>query len=145
MTSKDVKTEILNGIFRTKDGLSSNELTELLNTLIEVARLEGKPASLDTLIQRVEGLKITKDVKYLASDKDIYNGAIEETVEILRSVPVIKAKALRKKGTGEWYEYDLNTDFYFTSELPTLYKSENDISSNTPADAELVTIEILLP
>ena len=41
MNSKDVKKEILDGIFRSKDGLSSNELTELLNTLIAVSKKEA--------------------------------------------------------------------------------------------------------
>ena len=124
MKSQDVKKEILNGIFRTKDGLSSNELTELLNTLIEVARLEGKPASLDTLIQRVEGLKITKDVKYLASDKDIYNGAIEETVEILRSVPVIRPTA--------YFQYETYTEIQVAN-------------ADLPDKFRLKDIQILLP
>jgi len=41
MTSKDVKKEILDGIFRSKDGLSSNELTELINTIIVVSKKEA--------------------------------------------------------------------------------------------------------
>jgi hypothetical protein len=147
MTSKDVKAEILNGIFRSKDGLSTNELTELLNTLIEVSKLEGQhtPPPMDEIIKRVEGL----EYKPPASDLELgFNCGCEIAIQILRSTPqenpTIKAKALKKKGTDEWYEYDPYRMSYIISDMPepdgTIIMSEDIL----PADAELVNITIIV-
>ena len=51
MKSQEIKCEILDGIFRSKDGLSTNELTELLNVLIAVAQREGMEGK-DLIINR---------------------------------------------------------------------------------------------
>lgn len=42
MKSQEIKREILDGLFRSKDGLSINEVTELLDVLIEVSKREAK-------------------------------------------------------------------------------------------------------
>ena len=72
------------------------------------------------------------------------------------SKTVIKAKALRKKGTDKWYQIDYvaldDGNFPFrTRRLPDLWHDEYRkdgigfvAESNLPSDAELIDIEIIV-
>ena len=94
------KQEILNWIFKSKDGASWNEVSEMLN----------------------EFEKICKDEDH-----------------------VIKAKALRKKGTDDTYIFDYGEGNWYYTNTPHPY--EGDVSEDIndgyfPSDADLVDIEI---
>jgi len=76
---------------------------------------------------------------------------LEDAIEILRSTPVIKAKALRKKGTGEWYHVNWGTErLEGGSKFPECFGLETDMADfvhdgiTVPADAELVNITIIV-
>lgn len=113
------KLEILNLIFKSKDGASWNEVSEMLN----------------------EFKKVCKD---------------EAIADHEASKTVIKAKALRKKGTDKWYQIDYvaldDGNFPFrTRRLPDLWHDEYRkdgigfvAESNLPSDAELIDIEIIV-
>ena len=106
----DKKLEILNWIFKSKDGASWNEVSEMLN----------------------EFERICKD-----------------------ETPVIKAKALRKKGTDKWYDciecesFDFDNDIIIATGwgFPngTLLSSALTFCNTAyplPPDSELVDLEI---
>ena len=95
----DKKLEILNWIFKSKDGASWNEVFEMLN----------------------EFERICKDEDH-----------------------VIKAKALRKKGTDEWY-FDFIDEIHKDKSWIGLIQSimtANYYKGHLPPDAKLVDIEI---
>lgn len=62
---------------------------------------------------------------------------------VLESQTVIKCKALRKKGTDLFY-YGTPQDCSL-SKYPDLYSLKASVNSYTPADAELIDIEIHIP
>lgn len=90
----------------------------------------------------------------LAEDLD---SVIQQAIaEHEASKTVIKAKALRKKGTDKWYQIDYvaldDGNFPFgTRRLPDLWHDEYRkdgigfvAESNLPSDAELIDIEIIV-
>ena len=124
--------------------LLETDMIEIERIVMKSHHAQFETTSLDTLIKRVEQLKITD----AGNDIKSINGAtIDAVLEILRSVSVIKAKALRKKGTDMWYEFGMVN--YREVQTPQLWPHHLTIGffsvSNLPADAELVDIEILLP
>ena len=105
--------------------------------IAESYHAQFKGESMQSLIERVEGLK---------QNGALWNDAINWVIDILRATPCIQAKAIRKRGTNEWYypvlvqsgrEY-LCTDFIET------YPFDYDFD-DIPPDAELVDIQILVP
>jgi len=75
-----------------------------LSTVLEVAESyhaqHTPPQGMEEVIKRVEGLYL-KDIENPLSTVSMgklqyYNDAVYECIEIIRSTPVIKAKALRK-------------------------------------------------
>ena len=58
----------------------------------------------------------------------------------------IMAKALRKKGTEEWYTYSESDDEWFNSPTPNTWEADDLILSyKLPPDAEMVNIIIVTP
>lgn len=99
MKTEEIKREILDGLYRSKDGLSINETTELLNQLIASCR---QPASLESLIEMIEAEKHYNPRPELIW----FNSGLDKAIDILKSTPCIKAKALKKKGTNRFYCWD---------------------------------------
>lgn len=137
-TPEEIKREILDGLYRSKDGLSINETTELLNQLIASCK---QPASLESLIERVEKEKWINPGYAMGQ----YNEGLDKAISILKSTPCIKAKALRKKGTDKWYDFDTYEDNWKSDEHTIICSTSVAKIINMPSDAELITIQILLP
>lgn len=136
--------------------LNEHGVTLLVGDMHEIERIVledhaqyEQPASLQSLIERVEGRKTPNSRDDLDA---MYNNTLNEVIEILKSTPCIQAKALRKKGTGKWYAIN-HSKYWFLKKYPdlwhiefhTLEGIESAVESNLPYDAELVTVEILLP
>ncbi|MFA6917033.1 MAG: hypothetical protein WC222_11595 [Parachlamydiales bacterium] len=109
---------------------------------------------MEELIKKLEALKWGNETaSYSAND---VNTTLYEAIAILQSQTVIKAKALRKKGTDEFYIYDALINEWCTCQLPELlaetaamkayeYLSEKGLAAaDLPYDAELIDIEIIV-
>lgn len=53
---QDKKNEILNLFFKSKDGLSWNEATELLNDLIELAQIESHNKAMKSATNAIDNI-----------------------------------------------------------------------------------------
>jgi hypothetical protein len=89
---------------------------------------------MEELIKEIEALKRNG---MLWTD---YNNALADAINILQSKIVIKAKALRKRGTNLWY-YGSET---LVMEVDDLLPYYNEIPTILPEDAELIDIEIIV-
>jgi len=94
-------------------------------------------------------------IKIKGSEKDVNEAfvllkGLDVETEIM---PCIKAKALRKNGTNEWYQSPIDEGLYhwWLSAFPEVLSTEANLDqliahySDLPSDAELIEIEILLP
>jgi hypothetical protein len=94
---------------------------------------------MEHLIKDLEALNGYDFVNENAKFDEIWCAAIDAAIEILRNQPVIKAKALRKRGTDKWY-YGSET---LVMEVDDLLPYYNEIPTILPEDAELIDIEII--
>ena len=116
------------------------------DAMITVKWEEAQPASLESLIERVVELKAQNVSDY--PNKywvDAQNATIKEVVNILRTTPCIKAKALRKKGTDRFYCWD-SKDSWYESMYPFWFINPIDDTyyAYEPDDSKYVDIEILI-
>jgi hypothetical protein len=72
------------------------------------------------------------------------NKAIDQCIDIVESLPIIHAKALRKRGTDEWYYYSTFNQGWFANKK-SLFRSMETYSgiANLPPDAEEVELLII--
>lgn len=136
-----------------------NYLIEHSNTVVDIANLkqiwndladivtkyEQHPSSLESLIERVEMLKVKNPQ---SEGLEYYNAGIKDVLQILRTTPCIKAKALRKRGTDLWL-YKLLTGAWITGAgIEALIQSVDCVNRIKPVKypeyAELIDIEILI-
>lgn len=69
--------------------------------------------------------------------------AIEDIMQLMKHKGnVIHAKALRKKGTDEWYYFNLADGEFYKSRYPDLFCGIGDIQ--LPEDAELINVKIIV-
>jgi hypothetical protein len=118
--------------------LHEHGVTLLVGDMHEIERIVMEeitpPPGIESLIKRVEGLKLD-DPNY--DETRGYNLALVDVLEILRSTPVIKAKALRADN-GQFVMVDnimlSNMGYHPKIEKAVRYESE-----------QLIDIEILIP
>ena len=104
------------------------------------------------IIQKIADLPVPERCDTPNLQKGFIIG-LSEAIKILKSIPVIKAKALRKKGTDMWYywngvEWGLTTKPMYILGSEATYKDMKYLNSRKlssfPKDAELVTITIIV-
>ena len=95
------------------------------------------------IIQKLEELKTFGD----RSSEDVRNQAIQQCIEVLESTPVIKAKALRKKGTDMWYYFSHQYGWVIQDVIYTISKDMLEFIGDSYlnlGDAELISISIIV-
>jgi hypothetical protein len=97
-----------------------------------------------TLIEKIQDLTL----KPMSKRKAVgYIAALADMADIIRATPVIKAKALRRKGTDDdWYRYCKPEDSWHIVDYPDTFDPDVEMEDihTPPADAELVNITIIV-
>jgi hypothetical protein len=97
------------------------------------------------LIQKIEAeILSNSDGKPVSQG---YNAGLNTALEILRSQKTIRAKALRKKGTNEFYYLDGQDLEWIDWGVPIPYDGDFDSDKedgDLPEDAELINITIII-
>lgn len=100
------------------------------------------------LIKDLKALKYEKPETLAESTR---NHTIDDVIELLQSHPVIHCKALRKKGTDEFYQVNWGREMMESGYLfpecfgtGTTFEDFKHDEISIPSDAELVPITIIV-
>lgn len=94
------------------------------------------------LIEKIEALRPS----YIKNNDALErNQTIDKVIEILKSISVIQAKALRKRGTNQFYGYHAGEEKWMIMKWHPVYlgRTLKKHFVNLPPDAELVDIVII--